>query len=246
MTLKKNDLEKMKNALQRYTKEELVDLMQHIIKIYVLDQPVKSNQKLHTPQTLNDFAGLSLQQVIMLLQENLDLEELGKFRVTPTTVFVSIGDMEFDLYGPTPQLKTEKTSEPGEDDEYDEESEFEEDDTITNRPWRTASRKPRQPVVSSVETPSMAELFTDDAKRTERRDEIFSFDPPEAPPPIAENAPGDIVEEAPATDVAGATDFTKTAENREQKTDNPPPPPELASGDRQIDPSNRFASLDLD
>ena len=65
----------------------------------------------------------------------------------------------------------------------------------------------------------------------------------DVPPPIAASAPGDAPAEPETTN-----DFAKAAATRDEGPANAEPAkaPELAGDDKQIDPSNRFASLDLD
>ena len=241
--------QEIKAALERYTKEELVELMEHLLRIYVLNEPVKLDSAVSKPETVRDLAGCSFSQLIAYLQQNLEMDELGKFRLTPYTVYVSIGDAEFDLNGPTPTLASSAPAEAQSEDAVSEEdmSPAERMDALDRKPWRSAPR-PVQAPVSKVETPSMADLFTND-RASDRGFFMFDEAPtqaedPDEPPPIADVAPGDDPEVAPNSE----NDFAKAAASRE---DNPQPqapsnPPPLADGDKQIDPSNRFASLDLD
>lgn len=103
--------QEIKAALERYSKEELVDLMEHLLRIYVLNEPVKLDTQVSKPESLRDLSGLTFSQLITQLQACLELDELGKFRVTPYTVYVSIGEAEFDLNGPTPTLAREGAAE---------------------------------------------------------------------------------------------------------------------------------------
>lgn len=234
-------------ALERYSKEELVDLMEHLIRLYVLNEPVNLDSALTKPETLRELTGYSFSQVMSFLKSTLDLEELDQFRVSPITTYVNIGGMELDLNGPAPTLSAETAK--------DEDSETDDDDLspaerhermqIDAKPWRSAPA-PKMPV-SKVETPSMAELFTDDKR--DRSYIMFDEAPTaaeeeDAPPPIAESAPGDD----PKVETT-MNDFAKAAASRDEEPATPAKasqPPELAPGDKQIDPSNRFAMLDLD
>ena len=245
--------QEIKAALERYSKEELVDLMEHLLRIYVLNEPVKLDTQVSKPESLRDLSGLTFSQLITQLQACLELDELGKFRVTPYTVYVSIGEAEFDLNGPTPTLAREGAaedhSETGDIDE-DDMSPAERIDALDSKPWRRAAPA-QKPVASKVETPTMADLFAND--RGERGFALFEEPPSRAqeddeelPPPIADVAPGDDPEE-PSSSASTSNDFAKTAASREEAPSAvPTPPPELAAGDKQINPSNRFASLDLD
>lgn len=245
----------IKAALERYTKEELIDLMEHLLRIYVLGESVQLDTAVHKPECIKDLAGYSFPQIMAYLQSNLELDELGKFRITPYTVYVSIGEAEFDLNGPTPTLSKGGADEAHEEDAGDEEemTPAERMDALDNKPWRSAPRpKTKKPAASSVETPSMADLFADDSR--DHGFVMFNEAPTRAgddeldeAPPIADVAPGDDPE-VPA-DAEPSNDFAKTAATRDEKTaaaTPPAAPPPLAAGDKQINPSNRFASLDLD
>lgn len=234
----------IKSALERYTKEELIDLMEHLLRIYVLNEPVKLDTNISKPETLKDLAGCTFTQLLSQLQTSLEMDELGKFRITPYTVYVSIGEAEFDLNGPTPTLAAEHQSDPpAEDDENL--SPAERMDAVDSKPWRRAPQPAPAAPASHTETPSMADLFANDR---ERGFALFE-EPPERvideelPPPIAETAPGDDPQVTPQN---APSDFAKTAASREEAPQAIQQPPQLAEGDKQIDPSNRFASLDLD
>lgn len=247
-----NKNQDIKAALERYSKDELVDLMDHILRIYVLNESVKLDTKLSKPETIRELAGLSFAQLLTTLQNSLELDELTQFRVTPYTVYVRIGDIELDLNGPSPILGREKQEESAQMGESQAAEEDEEDmspaermDAMDNKPWRTTYKAPK-PIVSKVQTPSMAELFAND--KPGERGFSLSMEPPtlaeeEDVPPIAQVAPGD--DPAVAPNAGGSQDFAKTAQNREEQVA-AAPPPALAEGDKQINPSNRFASLDLD
>lgn len=244
--------QEIKAALERYSKEELVELMEHLLRIYVLNEPVKLDSAVSKPETLRELSGYTFTQLITQLQNSMEMEELGKFRVTPYTVYVSIGDAEFDLNGPTPTLASahdeeEVVNEPVDDEDM---SPAERMDALDSRPWRSAPRPAAKKVVSKVETPSMADLFANDRPGCERGFALFEDAPTraeedlDAPPPIADVAPGD---DPKVANESTSTDFAKTAASREDApTAAPAAPPALAAGDKQIDPSNRFASLDLD
>lgn len=246
--------QEIRAALERYSKEELIDLMEHLLRIYVLNEPVKLDSAVSKPETMRDLSGYTFSQLLVQLQNSLDLDELGKFRVTPYTVYVSIGEAEFDLNGPTPTLARESAPEESSSsgsplDDEDEMSPAERMDALDNKPWRSAPR-PVQAPVSKVETPSMADLFADNKGPSDRGFFMFDDAPTradeddddlDAPPPIADVAPGDDPQVS-----SSSNDFAKAAAAREEAPEVPAKAPELAAGDKQIDPSNRFASLDLD
>lgn len=247
--------QEIKAALERYSKEELVELMEHLLRIYVLNEPVKLDSAVSKPETLRELSGYSFTQLITQLQNSMEMEELGKFRVTPYTVYVSIGEAEFDLNGPTPTLaasgvpEDDMADEPVDDEDM---SPAERMDALDSRPWRSAPRPAAKKVVSKVETPSMADLFADDKPASERGFAMFDRAPEradddddfDAPPPIADVAPGD---DPKVANDSASTDFAKTAASREEApAAAPAAPPALAAGDKQIDPSNRFATLEID
>lgn len=245
--------QEIKAALERYSKEELVDLMEHLLRIYVLNEPVKLDAAVSKPESLKDLSGYTFPQLLTQLQNSMEMEELGKFRVTPYTVYVNIGEAEFDLNGPTPTLAKAAPAEEEPAEEINEEdmSPAERMDALDSRPWRSAPRTAPK-VVSKVETPTMADLFAND-KPGDRGFALYEpptrFDDDEddvdAPPPIADVAPGDDPE---VKSDNTTTDFAKAAASREDAPQPAAPatPPPLADGDKQIDPSNRFSMLDLD
>lgn len=238
-------------ALERYSKDELVDLMEHLLRLYVLNEPVKLESTLKKPDTLNDLTGYSFAQVISTLKTTLELDELAQFRVTPFTTYVNIGGQELDMNGPAPAA----VAAPAAADTTAARSDADEDDLspaermdLDAKPWRSAPAAPAPAPTSHAETPSMAELFADDSKHD--RGYIMFDEPPtaaeeddELPPPIADVAPGDDPQVAPEEN-----NFAKAAASRDEPEapKAPEKAPALAPGDSQIDPSNRFASLDLD
>jgi translation initiation factor IF-2 len=89
----------MRVALERYRKEELVELMLFIMKTYVLGNAVSPDIEvgpIHPPAALDR---MSFPQLINHLQMALKLEELEHFRVSGPDVYVTIGEREFDLLG---------------------------------------------------------------------------------------------------------------------------------------------------
>ena len=242
--------QEIKAALERYSKEELVDLMEHLLRIYVLNEPVKLDSAVSKPENIREFSGYTFPQLLVWLQNNLEMEELDKFRVTPYTVMVTIGDGEFDLNGPTPTMsagsaETESVDAPDEDNMSPAQRM---DAALDNKPWRRAPEPVAPKASSHTETPTMADLFAND--RPDRGFALFDEPPeraedPDEPPPIAEVAPGD---DPSVENETASTDFAKTAASREEApaAEAPATPPPLAEGDKQINPSNRFASLDFD
>lgn len=248
--MNKNELKQLAGALDQYSKAELVDLLQHIIRLYVLQEALPVSKSTVAPASIDALKGLTFRQLLSTLQSSLELEELSRFSITPQTIMVDIGGQLIDLNGPAPALAASQKREDEEDEErapWEDDEEEETRDPIDSKPWRTASapksNRTKRSSGKGVETAAMTDLFVE-SDRSRDRNAIFSFDPPEPAPPIAQNAPGDVVEDSPAT----STDFAKTAQSRDEEpsAQTPPPPPELAEGDKQIDPSNRYGSLDFD
>jgi hypothetical protein len=93
----------MRAALERYSKEELVELTLFIMKTYVLGSATTPDIEvgpIHPPAALDR---MSFPQLVNHLQMSLKLEELEHFRVVGPDVYVTIGEREFDLLGSTPQ-----------------------------------------------------------------------------------------------------------------------------------------------
>ena len=68
--------QEIKAALERYTKEELVDLMEHLLRIYVLNEPVKLDTAVSKPESMKDLSGYTFPQLLTQLQNSMEMEEL--------------------------------------------------------------------------------------------------------------------------------------------------------------------------
>ena len=89
-------------ALERYSKEELIDLMTHLLRVYVLNESTPLEPQLAKPSAPEELAKLTFPQLILHLQMSLDLEQLGLLRVDGKEVYITLGEREFRLGGPTP------------------------------------------------------------------------------------------------------------------------------------------------
>ena len=99
-------------ALQTYSKEELIDILAHLMKAYVIDgiAPVKVDVgKVHVPQHLR---GLSFPDLMETLKFHLDLPELERISVTNGQVFVKLGEQEYALDGTGPTSSRRATEPP--------------------------------------------------------------------------------------------------------------------------------------
>jgi len=82
----------------------LVDLMTHLFRVYVLDRQTELQADLELAALPKDLTRLNFPQLLLYLQMNLELEELGLFRVSGRDVYVTLGSQEFNLLAPTPNV----------------------------------------------------------------------------------------------------------------------------------------------
>ena len=107
--------DRIHEALQGYSKEELIDILAHLVKAYVIDgiAPVKPDVgKIHVPKHLRE---LSFPVLLETLKFHLDLPELEKLNVVNGQVYVKLGEREFALDGPPPgrsELSAPRQAEP--------------------------------------------------------------------------------------------------------------------------------------
>jgi hypothetical protein len=107
--------EQMKEALEQYSKEELVDLLTHIVKTYVVEgtNPQKSGGTTRSGE--EHLATLSFTQVILHLQMHLDHREWSMFTVSGNNVWVSCAGQRLNLTGgpgPIPPVPARSELEP--------------------------------------------------------------------------------------------------------------------------------------
>lgn len=260
----------MRSALERYSKEELIDLMTHIIRVYVMEDTLPGTPDVHRPQAPEELARLSFPQLLVRLQMMLQLDELARFRVSGDDVFVTIGDTELNFHGPAPEGKKPTAAQkalqsmrgaPDVEPEDEEEAppaspvtgepDFEIDDLRTNeeaeeeepkaekaepKPERAPSRPTPQPLGPRAGGGRGGGVFGGGGGGRS----------PMPPPPIAESAPGDPTPEERAAANQESKPGSEDREERKRRAGFEESPPPLAEGDKQINPSNRFADLELD
>lgn len=112
--------EQMKVALEKYSKDELIDLMTHIVKTYVVEGILPLQPE--TPQQSGEeqLAKLSFPQLILHLQMRLDHREWSAFSVSGTDVWVAAGGNRVNVTGgqsplppapaPAPETRTQRGS----------------------------------------------------------------------------------------------------------------------------------------
>ncbi len=90
----------MKAALENYSKEELIDLMTHIVRTYVVEGtlPLQGDEK-PADEALGKLAGLSFPEVVMHLQMRLDHREWSHFSVSGNDVWVDNGSQRVSVTG---------------------------------------------------------------------------------------------------------------------------------------------------
>lgn len=103
----------MRAALERYTKDELVDLMTHFVRVYVLEENAPLTPEVAPDSAPSELSRLSFAQLLVHLQMTLELEELDRFRVSGEQIYVTIGEEEFLIDGPTPTLPPEAIARSG-------------------------------------------------------------------------------------------------------------------------------------
>ena len=115
--------QEMKAALEQYTNGELVDLLSHLVQIYVVEGalPEKANIKPLGKDGEDLFGRLSFPELILHLQMHLDHREWKQFSVSGDDVWVNVASQRLNLTGrpePIPPAasseKKEGEAEPGE------------------------------------------------------------------------------------------------------------------------------------
>ena len=91
--------EQMREAIEKYSREELADLLTHIVRVYVIEgkEPsLASTGKVTSPDNLRS---LSFSQLVLHLQMNLPHQELKTLRVSGDRVWAARGDQEVLIAG---------------------------------------------------------------------------------------------------------------------------------------------------
>ena len=89
--------EQMKGALQKYSKDELIDLMTHIVKTYVVEGTLPLRTEGDDRRGEEELARLSFPQLVLHLQMRLDHREWSAFSVSGEDVWVSMGGQRINL-----------------------------------------------------------------------------------------------------------------------------------------------------
>jgi hypothetical protein len=91
--------EEMSAALEQYSKEELIDLLTHIVKTYVVEGTLPLKPDVGVSTSDEQLAQLSFPQLILHLQMRLDHREWNQFSVSGEDVWVSVGGQRLNLTG---------------------------------------------------------------------------------------------------------------------------------------------------
>ncbi len=79
----------MRDALERYSREELIDLLTHILRLYVIEAPDGVTEEVvSVPEPTLQLHDLSFPQLILHLQMNLAHAELQHLKVSGNRVWV--------------------------------------------------------------------------------------------------------------------------------------------------------------
>lgn len=91
--------EQMREAMEQYSREELMDLLSHIVRVYVVEGGSGAGVSMESaPQGLSQLRELSFAQLVLHLQMNLPHEELRRLHVSGSRVWVSSSEgRELDL-----------------------------------------------------------------------------------------------------------------------------------------------------
>lgn len=91
--------EQMAEALEQYSKEELRDLLTHIVKTYVVEGTLPLKPEVGTVSGDERLAKLTFPQLILHLQMRLDHREWSLFSVSGEDVWVTSGGQRINLTG---------------------------------------------------------------------------------------------------------------------------------------------------
>ena len=102
----------MKAALEQYTKGELVDLLSHLVQIYVVEGalPEKAAVKPMGKEGEDLFSRLSFPELILHLQMHLDHREWKQFSVSGDDVWVNAAGQRLNLTGRPEPIPPEAAS----------------------------------------------------------------------------------------------------------------------------------------
>jgi hypothetical protein len=87
----------LREALDQHSREELADLLTHILRTYVIEANASINLDTGPQPGLGELRGLSFAQLVLRLQMSLPHDELRKLQVSGSRVWVEEGGREMNL-----------------------------------------------------------------------------------------------------------------------------------------------------
>ncbi len=97
----------MREALEQYSREDLLDLLTHLVRVYVIEGDGGGGVGVETEPSssmgLEALSELTFAQVVLHLQMNLPHEALRQIQVSGERVWVTSGGVEIDLVERRPQ-----------------------------------------------------------------------------------------------------------------------------------------------
>jgi hypothetical protein len=90
----------MREALEQYSREELADLLTHVVRVFVVEgqSPVQVDHE-DAPAGLDELKGLTFAQLVLHLQMNLPHPELQRLRVSGPDVWAEADGAELRMTG---------------------------------------------------------------------------------------------------------------------------------------------------
>ncbi len=92
--------QEMREALDQYSREELADLLTHVVRVFVVEgaSPVQVDHQ-EAPAGMSELEGLTFAQLVLHLQMNLPHPELQRLRVSGRDVWAEARGVELQLTG---------------------------------------------------------------------------------------------------------------------------------------------------
>lgn len=101
--------EDIARSLRTVAKDELVELLSDLIKIYVIEGTAALDVESSLAQSIDPRERVGFARLIADLKARLDLPELDYFRVEGDRVLITIGDQTFALDGPPGRRRAAST-----------------------------------------------------------------------------------------------------------------------------------------
>ncbi|MCS6913100.1 MAG: hypothetical protein RMK29_01770 [Myxococcales bacterium] len=105
--------EEIRRALERYDRDQLVEILVHVFRGYVMEGTLPVAPPAVSPPGLDELQGLSFAQVIERLQLRLDLPELAAFEVAGGRVSLRVGGRLVPVEPPGPGASSVRLASPG-------------------------------------------------------------------------------------------------------------------------------------